>query len=302
SMGGAAPSAKSLAAVVGPLFEAERSAMHKLIEQQIAAVQRGVMADTTAALPRLVLGEARTSSGQYIGDPDERSRSGHTPAAALGTSGAAKLKPSGPSLATLAAVGAAILIGGSLAWFSGGSSERAAEGQPQPAATASTATTSAVEADVPTRSASVPAPHTAREGSVLVEFHISPSNAVVTLDGANLPMPFSGELPRSAMVRRIEVTAAGYRPFHKLLAFDQNRRIDVVLEPAGQLLGRRAPRIERAQPAPTLAAAVVPQPTAAVSAAPQPAPASAGLAPGSSLAGKPRVRRAQIDVADPYAN
>jgi hypothetical protein len=110
-------------------------------------------------------------------------------------------------------------------------------------------------------------------------------------------MPFAGEFPRSAAVRRIEVAAPGFRPFHKLVAFDQNHRIEVSLEPLAQWGARRgrAARVEREQPGAVLSAASQP---AASPAAQAPSP---DLAPGSDLALKRRVRRTEIDLTDPYA-
>jgi serine/threonine-protein kinase len=307
---GAQPSAKSLAAQVSRLFESERRSMHKLIEQQMSAVQRGAIADTTGELPRLQITDARSSSGQYIGDLDERSSSGRSPASPLSTSGALgtasgnQLGPRRPKASKLLVAAVAILAGGALALFANNGPEQAGASVHDPArAPAAAASAPTQDPAIVTSRASVPQPKADLAASVIVDFRASPAGATVTLDGAVVPLPFSGEFSRSATLRHIEASAPGYRRFAKLLAFDQNRNIEIELEPLPTAAAAAQPRRTRLVRNEREAVRELTPEHSAPAMVHVAAPAAASEpTPGSDLAVRPRVRHSQIDLADPYAN
>jgi hypothetical protein len=172
--------------------------------------------------------------------------------------------------------------------------------EPAPAALTPTAHTATVPAAEPTQRLGV-------QSLVAVDIKVAPEGARVTLDGAPITVPFSGQFRRDNALHHLEVSASGHRPLKQLVAFDQDRVIDVVLE--------RAP--ERAPPAPArraqandksdksdkpAQAAVEPAaPKAEPVVAPSAPPASSG-APGEDLKSvRPRVTRGRIDSNDPYS-
>jgi serine/threonine-protein kinase len=119
-----------------------------------------------------------------------------------------------------------------------------------------------------------------------------PAHADLFLDGARLPSnPYTGKFPADGVSHRLHAEAADYRNAGKVVSFDRDASIDIVLDPKS---GSTASRAEGAQ-AP--ASPVAPQPDAPVDEAPPPAAGS--LAAKPAVTGKPK---RQLDSATPWSS
>jgi serine/threonine-protein kinase len=86
-------------------------------------------------------------------------------------------------------------------------------------------------ADAAAVAVEVPAPDAAapdRTAAVRIELHVTPANALITLDGESTPTSF--ELPRSDSSHRIVVTAKGYRDKVLELGAQRDQTIPIKLE------------------------------------------------------------------------
>jgi serine/threonine protein kinase len=298
-------SAKSLGAFTSQLFEAERAAMHKLIEAQIHSVQRGTYLDGSGELPRLNPGDTRSTSGQFVGELDERSRSLHRPTSPLATGAAASLAPRPAKGRVTLVLGAALLAGVGLGFWQSTSTTEPANGDAKAAATGNApapAEDSLTLAAPPPTSVQAGAPPPQAEAAparVIIELRVTPPGASVHIDGKPVASPFAGEFDKSSTPHRVEVTAAGYEPFARTLPFDQARSMEIALTPLAETSARRSRRAERSEA--ERGGVYQPPANEASSVGAQrgepPAPA-----PGTELAPRRRIRTGVIDLVDPYAS
>jgi len=72
----------------------------------------------------------------------------------------------------------------------------------------------------------------------------SPASARLSIDGADVDLPFSGAFIKSEVLHRIEATAKGHKAAVRLVAFTHDQTIELVLEP----LVEAGPRREISQP------------------------------------------------------
>jgi eukaryotic-like serine/threonine-protein kinase len=303
------PTGKSLAAFVAPLFEEQRRQTSRLIEQQIEKVkQRGVpqFGENTGSLPRLKLGDDSTS-GLYVQGQGEEAQS----AAEVASRSLAPLNQESPASKRKQyrvwglVVGAAILVG------AGGS----LLGTPPDAAPAATPASSVVATPVqtavpsetkPAQPAAKAAVESAAETEVAVAqvvsltVQVSPSGAKVTLDGAPITTPFTGKFRKDASLHHLEAVAEGYQAQKQLVAFDQDRVLELQLErtrerAAGAAGNRRVRRTEKEATPEVVSETPRSEPPAA-------AATDDAMQPGQDLkAVKPRILRGQLDAIDPYS-
>ncbi len=310
------PTAKSLAELISPPFEAEREKMRRLIDQQIQmATRRGgvPLGDTTGGLPRL--GPNHTRSGSGVRPDADLTESGYLdlgtgslpsmqtlnsmPPPVPGTNPAALApKPGVPKAAVIGMLAAAIAVAAFLA--------TRPEEAPPAMATAPDRTAAQTAAETAQQEQRDNPNMLQRVSTVHVKIDVWPTNARVTLDGAILPrVPFDAEVAKDSAFHHLDVTAEGYAPVKQALQFDQDREVKIVLERAQAVVaptpqGRRGRGNNATNNNNNNTAAVAPQPQQPSPVA-QPGPA-ADPTPGADLSNTapPRRMRPSIDLDDPY--
>ena len=314
---GQKPSTKSLGAFVTPLFEEERQKMHKVIERQMDKVKlRGPtrIGEQTTSLPRLKLGDDSTS-GLFVGGQDSvqvtldgapRSLAPLTRSSPVALR-KARMRLVGISVLALAATAAAavVLTRSPEAKPMAASSPPTAGEETAPAAIAPSANSAPAPLPTPTLKTTGPTHSLGTASLVALEIRVAPEGARVTLDGAPINVPFRGQFRRDAALHHVEVSAPGFRSQKQLVAFNEDRVLDVSLErvpdrpaPAPARRAQSNDKADKPVQAAVEAPAPKPEPTA-----PAPAPAAAPTgAPGEDLKTvRPRVTRGRIDSYDPYS-
>jgi eukaryotic-like serine/threonine-protein kinase len=301
---GAKPTAKSLGALIGPMFATERASMQKLIDEQVRLTKSGVLqlAENTGDLPQLGRAQQASTSGVYVGEATNTGSRSHQLSIANETP-VGTMTPKKSKTGLLVAVAAAAVAGAAFALFlpSGDAPSATAPTTATPAPVTSQPAASAPSA--PTAPATpVPAkaeqPSAEDANTVTIGIKVMPQEAQVTLDGASLPVPFSGEFRKGGALHHVEAAANGYRPFKRLITFDRDQQLEIVLERAPQPTPRRPARAEpTAERRPEAVPEEPKQPTPAAADKPQ------QVVPGGDLGTvRPRVKRGDIDLSDPYAN
>jgi serine/threonine-protein kinase len=303
---GQRPSAKTLSARMQPLFEQDRTAMRKVIDARLEAVMQGGGNDAVHELPALpVAEELNTGSGSLSGKARHDSE--------VSSARRAGAQPTAPGQLTqgrrkmgLALTGAAgtIALAAALGLFSTHESTKEQEAIPVPTTAAATEAASpagaTLRAEPPPPERHEPVPKAA---TVHLSVTVVPAEAHVAIDGAPITTPFSGSLPLSGALHRIEATAVGYRPFVRLVPLNVDQSLDIKLEQEVASSRRSSTRGRSTGDKHAAPAAVVPtEPPVhtASSAEPEKVPA---IAPGSDIrSNRPRVGQGPIDTADPYSN
>ncbi len=293
------PGAKTLSEAMNSLFADERRKMHKLIDQQIDANANHSVSGTTSTLPNLGSGYSITPSGARDFEVTVGSRPGRTP-----------LHPEPPKRVSSNMRSAIAVIAGALIaavvpslMMVGTPSTVTPVVTPGKRIDAATAMPANVEPLPPERpeNQSPTSVVSASDGvdskgkaSVLLSLRAFPADARVTLDNAEVALPFSGEFERGAAVHQLEAIAKGYEPYRKLISFNSDQRIDIVLQLA-QSKFRRSDKRAAQVPAAQVPAAQVPGTT-------EPDPAAKPLAPGAVIDFvKPTVDPTEIDTVNPFA-
>jgi eukaryotic-like serine/threonine-protein kinase len=291
---GSRPGAKSLSEVMNATFAEERRKMHKLIDQQIEAAANQAPDGTTGSLPQLGVRNTITPSGmRETVDPSLDGGSGHgMPVSA---------QPAQPAASHRRVLGVAIALAVAallaVMWLVprdpsdprvNDVSSVASVKEP-PAAQAPAGPSEVPKAPEPAPSAQPP--DASAKATVIINLRTLPVDARVTLDGAEVPAPFSGEFLRGTELHHLEATAQGYEPYKKFIDYSRDQSIEIVLQEAQVSRSRRGSGRGRRNDSPSVPAAVQPV-------APPPVPAPA---PGARIeVVKPRIKPAEIDVANPY--
>jgi hypothetical protein len=297
------------------MFVAERTAMQKLIDQQVQLTQSGLveLGDSTGDLPRVSgSAEQRTSSGLFTGPV---SYSGGTSSGlrrdlleatqGLSRQSASRIEapaaPARPRRSFVIALALAASVGAAAAWLvprkpasdhvrvddgaaAQGSQARGPSDRQAPAATAQ-----APFAAEPVQP-SATTPEALQGATVIIDLKVWPPDAQVTLDGAPLSLPFSGEFRKSAAVHHLEASAQGHRFLRRSVVFEQDQVIELALEPLPlPPQPARRPQVARAPSAP------------APSSPPVVARPPEEPAPGTDLPARAARKRGTLDMADPYA-
>ena len=299
---GAKPNTKSLAAQISPLFEVERAKMHKLIDEQVKLTKSGLVTigETNGELPHLGKLD-QSASGLYLG---EGSLSGGHELSLAGDTPIGSPAPRKRGYGVLVTVMAAAVGGAAVALYLAGAEPEAktANSTPEPIAAPAPAA-SAPQAPPTLAPVAVEQPR-ALDATITFNVKATPQEARVMLDGAPVPVPFSGEFRKSSALHHVEATAEGYRPFKRLVAFDQDVTLEIALERTpSQPVVRRSPA--RSEPAPERRAepaAAEPReeskPAVAAPATPDRAPE-----PGQEMNPiRSRLKRGDIDMSDPYSS
>ena len=306
---GQKPSARTLAAFVSPLFEEERLKMRKLVEQQVEKVKlRGPLrsGDTSVSLPRIRLGEDSTS-GVFVGGQDALTITQDGSSRSLAplmesTRARARKKTRARILVVGTAAGAAVvgaLVFGrtpeakSIAISAPASQQAQALGGQQ----AREPTPSAPNAALPNGTPEAPS-----AALVSLTINVTPEEARVSLDGAPITAPFTGQFRKDASLHHLEVSGPGLRSIKQLISFDRDQTLAIALEPLPERASAQSTRRPRPNDKP---AAQTPGPTPVKVDEPAPAanPSSGTVGFGEDLkAARPRVSRGHIDSTDPYSN
>jgi serine/threonine protein kinase len=308
---GQRPSAKSLSAWMHALFEPDRAAMHKVIEERVQALLQRSPAASESDLPMLPIAEeVHTGSGMVKTRDLLPQRTSAQPAGASSSAGIwaglertrLRWAAAGVGIIVVSAVATAALL-----WPAQAPSAPA-NGSVAPAAASSTSAPAASASPAATDKE----PSSALPLNANLTLQVSPTNAQVTIDGAPVSMPFKGAFPRSTALHRIEASAPGYQPYVRLVPFNQDRDLSIALDqvpepprkgapPRARVNGDRHPTAERhAGPAPSAAPAQAEEQRAASNE--EPARATNPV-PGSDIRPvKTRLGQSQIDTVDPYAN
>lgn len=283
------PGAKSLSDAMNGLFAEERLAMHKVIQQQIESNADRPLTATTGMLPRLETGQTLTpASGRDVAM--------HV---ASGTNSSPTVADTPKVVSSQPRFIVAVVAGVAAAAFALFPST---PDQPKPVATmvapASTMQETPVprgpeRSDIPTAIAPSPRNVDAKDESMIaISLRAVPSDARVTLDGAEVTLPFTVKFPQGSEAHRVEATAKGYEPYRKLISFSGDQSLDIVLEPIEQDKPRRGggkteERTSQAQ------AAKAPVPATATP--------TAKLAPGAILdIAQPIADTTDIDTTNPF--
>ena len=139
----------------------------------------------------------------------------------------------------------------------------------------------------------------AAKPTVVIALKASPADVRVTLDGAEVSVPFSGEFRRGTALHHLEATAKGYQPYKKLIDYSTDQTIKIVPQPQPRVRrgggGSRADSNDNASDS-------VDEPATAVAAPPEPAPVAQPPAPGADMEFvKPRIKPTEIDTLNPYS-
>jgi serine/threonine protein kinase len=227
--------------LVARAFSEERNGIQAIVSRQLALPARTAAdASAVAKLPLLAQESGRTSvppsslspAASDAWSPVGASVSG-TPPTMAGTSTslpAASVPSFRPPRRTLAFAAGAVVLGAVgiivlVAMLSGRSS----------ASSASVA--SSARAAAPTPSAPSPSA-TAQGDTVEVAIEVRPSHATILLDGKDVGRsPFRATVKKDAVEHKVEVSADGYQPETRAIAFDRDARIELELHPraAGRL-------------------------------------------------------------------
>ncbi len=150
-----------------------------------------------------------------------------------------------------------------------------------------------------TGSSGIPAP-TAAQKLVTLKIAASPGDSEISLDGAKLDgNPFTGQFPKDAALRRLEVRCYGRITEARMIRLDQDLDLLIAL-PVDRAL---APKKGALSPA----AAAATAPSASAIAAKPGAKRPADAAPGTASAAAPTLTHREtpsarpIDDSDPYA-
>ncbi|MDB4987446.1 MAG: protein kinase [Myxococcaceae bacterium] len=311
------PSIKGLASRMQSLFAQEHTSMRQIIDARVQAILERTSDDVLEDIPSLpVPEEALLHSGTQSASATRASTSG-TRASAGSDSQPVEVTGIRHAWAALGQplqrrVGLGLLIvaaAAAVALLRPGTQSSAAAVGPAAAshgASVATAQLAAAPGVVPVASA---ADAPAEPQQVTLSLVVSPTDAHVAIDGAPLDAPFSGAFPRSKALHRIEVTAAGYRPFARLLPFDRDHSVEVTLEPEAQADNsnsnsngkRNSAARARADRRTVVVGLAANQDVRAVPNEEPRRPAT--LAPGADIpvAGG-TLGRSEIDTSNPYAN
>jgi TonB family protein len=234
------PGARTLAAWMQQHFAQDRAAMHRLIEERVQLILESPAAGE-GGVPAFPLHEG-TSSGSWTG----RERSGIKgrsdqgvleQADAVRASAGQSLRLSAIGAATVLAVGAMVTLLMS--------ADAAAPSSPvvpigTPAALAASSTIGPVQpAQAGSSSAEAPA-------QVNIRISALPLGAQVSIDGAPVSLPFSGDFVKSSALHRIEATAKRYKPSARLVSFAQDQIVEFQLAPVVEASEGRAAERPRA--------------------------------------------------------
>jgi eukaryotic-like serine/threonine-protein kinase len=328
---GERPSPQSLSAILTPLFETERAQMNEVINAQLQSLKSAPIAidleEGTGSLP-LIQRESEQGLISYVPRGlHDSSASMHTQFSRAASSIPATVSSPPPRRRdTLLLLGGTVAAAAALAlsWPPWGSSPRSeplnAGSRDGEQATAPAAAT-AVATGGPRAPDSLP-PHSAGERgsdtvaeSVLLQINVEPPTASVTVDGAAVSVPFSGQFRKDASLHMVEATADGYRPLKQLVKFERDQTLALALgsgrapapakrTQAATMLGesttdRRAPAVvsnERAPAVPPRAQAPAVPPRAQA-----PAAARSALGPGADIElDQPAPGGDDIEQANPY--
>jgi eukaryotic-like serine/threonine-protein kinase len=304
---GKRPTAKSLSTILSTMFERERATIHQLIDQKLSAIQRGEFNGDLS--PLLDNNDPRSTSGVYVGELS----TGGMSVAKSGVHGAAALTPPHGTpdkslrrsrLPLVLAVVGAVSGAAVLALWPGLTGQPHTETATAEKTTPSAASPAAMAPSEPARQAPLAGPTEearaprAGEASITLVASVTPPNAHLAIDGAPIEVPFKGEFIKSFAMHSIEATADGYKPFRRIVSFSENRTLDIVLE--------RLP-VERPRPVARHTGPTRPsdKPESGPTREPEQetTPAKPAIvAPGVDISPRPRVKPANIDLSNPYAN
>jgi eukaryotic-like serine/threonine-protein kinase len=207
---------RDIGVLVGQAFELERLRIGEIIEQQIGSTSSGKV---KAALPNLGLEPIGDSIAPHPNAPR-----------GVGPGGSVRALITPPGLQSSKGNRRTALVGGAVAavlillvwWIAKpkGSSLPAAAGAPS----ASSEIARAVPAEPD---------HT----TIMLTIQVTPPKATVLLDGAQLlTNPFHSAVPKDAKLHNLTVSAPGYASEERLIEYNQDASIEIVLKrPVGKL-------------------------------------------------------------------
>ncbi|MET0342394.1 MAG: serine/threonine-protein kinase [Polyangiales bacterium] len=228
------PSAKTLSAVISPMFEAQRAQLHESINAQLQLLKQRPLelGDTTGSLPHIAHPQHEEGSSRDVQDvidapqPSSSAIRSGVPRAALpslvGERPLTRYLQTAALIACMMTLGA--LIG--LLWPAR-ESEPVAKAPlpaiPQPAAT---------PAPPPVRE---PPPRTAprtvqRPETVLLQISVSPASARLTLDGAQVATPYATQHRKDNNNHAVEVSADGFRTLRRNVRLERDQTLVLALE------------------------------------------------------------------------
>ncbi|HEY6877234.1 MAG TPA: serine/threonine-protein kinase, partial [Polyangiales bacterium] len=226
---GMRPSARALATRMQAIFAQERTSMQKQIDTRLQAMLNGEPGTSLQELP--VLGandDLNTGSGTLAGGPvnlnarlrDTTSHNYAQPASAKSN------RRTWAALAVAAATAAAVAV-----YMRSDSRDtmKPIAGVAPTALPGSVETpTAPLAPPVAAALAGTPTPVDPASAYVALTVSVVPPEAVITIDGAAISVPFSGAFPKDGLAHRIEARAPGYRPWVRLLPIRDALTLDIV--------------------------------------------------------------------------
>jgi eukaryotic-like serine/threonine-protein kinase len=303
---GGRPSARTLSAVMEPLFESERMQMNEVINAQLQAVKTSSSTneagDVTGSLPQL---GRKSEEGliSFIPDAPEavedltRAGRGGVPHAAGARSWAASLTAPQKHI-SLAVIGGMMLVGGALALLWHAQRDQPVGEAPAVELPAAIPAPSAVAAARSAQAPQTEAPRVDAEPAlVLLEINVAPPTAHLTVDGAAVQSPFSGKFRKDASLHVVQAFADGFQSVKQLVKFEHDQTLALVLGRATGSARRAALAASGGEPLPLHR-----EQAPALDAAPAARP-SRPIVPGADIdfAG-PAAGGSDIDQTNPYRN
>jgi serine/threonine-protein kinase len=302
-------SAEDVGRYVGKLFADKREEIRATIERQLSQLsmaQDGTLAELSNApesestsLPRIEIGSGRVGAagtgrrGNASGSTTDSSLRSIPPPVPMTQETTSPTPAASPNKRLVMALGAMALFAGLAVFFfaskRGTDAPSAAESGPAPTGTVGVAAQPNADSAPPPAGSGAAA---AKGQMIQITVRAIPAHADVFLDGARLPTnPFTGKFPADGVSHRLHAEAVDYRIAGKIVTFDRDGSIELVLEAKS---GSTASRADSAQ---VPSSPVALEPTAPVLDTSSPPTGSLAAKPLAS--GKPK---RHLDSATPWSS
>jgi serine/threonine-protein kinase len=205
------------------------------VEAMLAALGGAAFERPTVTVPVSAAGATPASGAPIGGSPAPTVLTADKPGMdTLGTASGESVASAPPSRRRTSGV---LLLGGTVAALGAVAAVVVTSSRKVPVAPAPASVKAALPVSAPV---TVPAPTAPAE--VRITLRTAPPEAKMVIDGEPVPNPFIRTVPPDSREHKIEVSAEGYEPLTRTLAFDEGREIELGLKPSA---GTRGPTRSR---------------------------------------------------------